>query len=277
MDILYWQSLIQGIIQGLTEFLPISSTGHMILADRIMEAISSFRAREQFINMFEIVVQLGSIIAVVVYFHNKLLPMELFQKKEVRDKTFDIWFKTLAGVIPALLVGGLFGSVIQKHLYTPCVVAIALIAGGIILLLVDKTRSAEQAPAEIRQLSYKKVLGIGCIQCLAMIPGTSRSASTIIGAMALGCTRPLAAEYSFFLAIPTMVAASGYSLLKHGAHLTQNEWIAMAIGFITSFFVAWGVIAGFMAYIRTRDFKPFAWYRIVLGSLILILLYFKIL
>ena len=310
MDVLYWQSLIQGIVQGLTEFLPVSSTGHLIIADRLMELCSAYRACGGFKKMFDVVVQLGSIVAVVLYFHRKLIPSAAFYDREAFRSTFSIWLKTLVGVFPAILIGALFGSRIQDFLYTPLTVALALIIGGVILIAVDSTEGAVVAERketgeeekttgeekmieaqtlrrgekeslarveEISSLSYRKAFGIGVIQCLAMIPGTSRSASTIIGGMCLGCSRPLAAEYSFFLAVPTMVAASGYSLLKHGALMSREEWIALGIGFLAAFFVAWGVIAAFMVYIRTHDFKPFGYYRILLGTVILALLYFKVL
>ncbi len=181
----------------------------------------------------------------------------------------------MVAVIPALIIGGLFGSQIQEYLYNIVTVAVALIVGGIVLIAVDSAEKSNAKISDIGSLSYKRVAGIGLIQCLAMIPGVSRSASTIIGGMFLGCTRPLAAEFSFFLAIPTMVAASGYSLLKYGWHLSDTQWIALGIGFVAAFFVALGVIAFFMRYIQKHDFKPFGWYRIVLGCILLAFYFWK--
>lgn len=267
---LYLKSLIQGIVEGLTEFLPVSSTGHMILVDEFL------KMEKPFANMFEIVIQLGAILSVVIYFRKKIFD-GLFSFN-LRSPAWRLWLKVLVAVIPALILGGIFGSIIQKLLFTPFVVAVMLVVGGIALLLVDNPKVTGDESIkiqEIDQLSYKQAFGIGAMQCLAMIPGTSRSAATIIGGMCFGCSRALAAEFSFFLAIPTMVAASGYSLLKDGAAVSGTQWIALAIGFVTAFFVAWGVIAFFMSFIKKHDFKIFAWYRIVLGLIVLIFFLWK--
>ena len=242
----------------------------MIIVDHFI------RMEEHFSKMFEVVVQLGSILSVLVYFHKKLFPVKITRESITLTVPREIWQKTVAAVIPALFIGALFGSKIQDFLYNVQTVAIALIIGGIVLILVDSTENKKTCVADIGQLSYRKAVGIGLIQCLAMIPGTSRSASTIIGGMCLGCSRGLSAEFSFFLAIPTMIAASGYSILKYGGNLAVSEWIALGIGFVTAFFVAWAVIAFFMAYIRKHDFKAFGWYRIVLGIVLLTLYFCKV-
>ena len=259
----YLQSVILGIVQGITEFLPISSTGHMIIVDEFIHLEKSFK------EMFFVVIQLGSILAVLVYFHKKLFPLQALKDAEVRKRTFLLWCKAAVGVLPAIVIGGLFGSKIQNFLYNTVTVAAALLAGGLALLWIESLRRPVTV-SEIDKLSFRKALAIGGIQCLAMIPGTSRSAATILGSLLLGTSREVAVEYSFFLAIPTMFAASAYSLWKEGAVLTSTQWIATGIGFIVSFFVAWGVIAFFMDYIRRKDFKVFGWYRIVLGVILLL-------
>lgn len=265
MEELYWQSLIQGIVQGVTEFLPVSSTGHMIIVDEFL------KMKEEFAEMFEIVIQLGSILSVVVYFRNRIFP---FGRNDDGKLTFrmpggGLYWKTLTALVPALVIGGLFASKITTYLYNSITVAIALIVGGIVLIVADRAESKLERSTDMASLSYRQAFGIGCIQCLAMIPGTSRSASTIVGGMFLGCSRTLAAEFSFYLAIPTMCAASAYSLLKHAHAMTSTQWIALGIGFTTAFFVAWGVIALFMAYIRKHDFRVFGYYRILLGAVVL--------
>lgn len=267
---LYLKSLIQGIVEGLTEFLPVSSTGHMILADEFLKMDKPFS------DMFEIVIQLGAILSVVIFFRKKIFD-GLFSF-QLNAPAWRLWFKVLVAVLPALVLGGIFGSMIQELLFTPVVVAVMLIVGGVALLLVDNqkvTGDDAMKICEIDQLSYRQALGIGAVQCLAMIPGTSRSAATIVGGMCFGCSRALAAEFSFFLAIPTMVAASGYSLLKDGSAINGTQWIALAIGFVTAFLVAWAVIAFFMSFIKKHDFKVFAWYRILLGLIVLVFFLLK--
>ena len=261
--ILDLHALILGVVQGITEFLPISSTGHMII-------VNEFIKLDGFKDMFFVVVQLGSIFAVLFYFHKKLFPLQALRDAEVRKSTFLLWCKAAVGVIPAIIIGGLFGSRIQHLLYNTLTVAIALIVGGVALLWIEAIKRTIIV-SSTDELSFKRAFLIGIVQCLAMIPGTSRSASTILGSLMLGTSRQVAVEYSFFLAIPTMFAASAYSLLKHGAALTQQQWIATAVGFVAAFFVAWAVIAFFMNYIRRKDFKLFGWYRIVLGIILILL------
>ena len=261
--ILYLQSVLLGIVQGITEFLPISSTGHMILVDEFIRLEASFK------EMFFVVIQLGSILAVLVYFHGKLFPLRALRDARLRKSTLLLWSKAAVGVLPAIVIGGLFGSRIQHFLYNTLTVAAALLAGGIALLWIESVRR-KVTVSEIDDLSFGKALAIGGIQCLAMIPGTSRSVATILGSLLLGTSREVAVEYSFFLAVPTMFAASAYSLWKGGSVLTTEQWIATGIGFLVSFLVAWGVIAFFMDYIRRKNFKVFGWYRIVLGIVLLV-------
>lgn len=255
-------SIILGIVEGFTEFLPISSTGHLILVNNFIGFTGSFA------HMFDVVIQLGAILAVVIYFWKRLLPFGSHKTAEEQRATWNLWWKTLVGVIPAIIIGGTIGKHIEEKLFNPYVVAVALIAGGIIILWIERTLR-ESKINSIAALSYKTAFLIGLIQCLAMIPGTSRSAATIMGAILLGSSRVVAAEFSFFLAIPTMVAATGYSLMKSGLNLSSKEIMLTGIGFVVSFFVAWAVIAAFMKFISRNNFKPFGYYRIVLGVLVL--------
>ena len=264
---LFIKAVLLGIIEGITEFLPISSTGHLIIANRFIEFTGNFA------NLFDVVIQLGAILSVVVYFWHRLNPFSGVKTAEEKQHTWLLWKKSLAGVLPALLIGGAIGHKGEELLFDPMVVACALIVGGVVLWWLESSQRTVSVTA-VEQMSYRTALAIGLIQCLAMVPGTSRSAATIIGAMMLGLSRPAAAEFSFFLAIPTMAAASAYSLLKAQLQLTTMEWQTLAIGFVVSFFVAWLVIAFFMNYIRNNNFKPFAVYRIIL-AIVLFLLLFK--
>lgn len=254
-------SIILGIVEGLTEFLPISSTGHLIIVNEF------FSFSEDFTNMFNVVIQLGAILSVVIFFWDKLFPFGSSKNTIQKKQIWELWFKTLVGVIPALIIGAIVGDYIDELLFNPITVSIALFLGGIILIFVEN-KNKNPKITSIRNLSYKTAFYIGIIQCLAMIPGTSRSAATIIGAMALGASRVVAAEFSFFLAIPTMVAASGYSFLKAAKSLTNLEFQLLALGFIVSFIVALLVISVFMNYIKKKDFKVFGYYRIVLGMIV---------
>jgi undecaprenyl-diphosphatase len=259
MDI-YLSSAILGVVEGITEFLPISSTGHLIIVNEFVKFKNA-----GFERMFDIVIQLGAILAALLYFRDKLMPFKALKDVETRHNMLDIWFKCGVAIVPALILGKLFGNLIEEHMMNLYVVSTALVFGGIIIVAVESS----QRKAEIESvgaMSYKMAIAIGLFQCLAMFfPGTSRSAATIIGAMMLGASRIAAAEFSFFLAIPTMMAASGYSLLKHGSKVSGEEWVALGVGFLTSFLVAWAVIAFLMKYIQTRDFKAFGYYRMALG------------
>lgn len=264
----YLIALILGIVEGITEFLPISSTGHLILVNSLVGFTGGFA------NMFDVIIQLGAILSVIVYFWWQINPFSNSKTNQEKSETWDLWKKTLVGVIPALLIGGTIGKLVEEALFNPLTVALALVIGGIAIIIVEK-RAQSNTIDSIASLNYKTAFLIGLIQCLAMIPGTSRSAATIVGAMLLGASRSVAAEFSFFLAIPTMMAASAYSFLKANASLSAAEWQILSIGFVVSFLVAWGVIAAFMNYIRRKDFKPFGYYRIVVGLLVLYITFMK--
>ncbi|GET21759.1 undecaprenyl-diphosphate phosphatase [Prolixibacter denitrificans] len=254
------KSIILGIIEGITEFLPISSTGHLIIANQFVTF------EESFTNMFDVVIQLGAILSVIYYFRKEIIPKSLNIAENKR--IFDIWFRAVAGVVPALILGAAFGSYLEEKLFNPVVVSTMLIIGGLVLIFIDR-KDRPSRFHDVASMDYKTVLLIGLIQCMAMIPGTSRSAATIIGAMLLGADRKTAAEFSFFLAIPTMIAASGYSLLKHHASLNSHDLLVLGVGFVVSFIVALLVIAFLMNFIRKHTFQSFGYYRIVLGVVIL--------
>ncbi|MEI6304441.1 MAG: undecaprenyl-diphosphate phosphatase [Candidatus Taylorbacteria bacterium] len=262
------KALILGVVEGITEFLPISSTGHLILINQWVNF------GESFTKMFDVVIQLGAILAVIIFFWAKLWPfgktdLSTGVQTTTRSEVFNTWKKTIVGVIPAILIGGLLGSFIENKLFSPWVVAGALIVGGIILIYIER-KQIESRIRSVADISYMTAFYIGLIQCLSMVPGTSRAAATIIGAMMLGASRSVAVEFSFFLAIPTMIAASGYSLLKHGASISGSEIVLLVVGFVTAFLVALVVIKFIMKFIQSHDFKLFGYYRIVLGVLILI-------
>ncbi len=256
------KSLILGVVEGATEFLPISSTGHLILVNQWVNFGSDFT------KMFDVVIQLGAILAVVVFFWKKLWPFS-GEGATKRAEIFSIWKKTIVGVIPVLIIGALFGSFIEEKLFNPWVVAAALIVGGVILIFIEKKQIIHRYES-VSAIPWLTALFIGLIQCLSMIPGTSRAAATIIGAMLLGASRSAAVEFSFFLAIPTMIAASAYSLLKHGVTLSGLEIVLLVIGFVTAFFVALVAIKFLVKYIQTHNFKLFGYYRIVLGLIVIV-------
>lgn len=260
------KAVILGVVEGITEFLPISSTGHLIIANQWL----SFD--ESFTKMFDVVIQLGAILSVLIYFRHRLWP---FGKGNDKKQVFDLWKKMIVGVLPALVIGFFMGDIIEEKLFKPVVVAIALFVGGVLLIILEKRKITNYKYNFLTDFGYTTVFAIGLFQCVAMIPGVSRSAATIIGAMILGASRVVAAEFSFFLAIPTMVAASGYSLLKSGLDMNAHEMAVLLTGFITSFAVAFGVIAVFMKYIRTKNFIPFGYYRIILGLVVLWYFLFK--
>lgn len=265
---LYFQAILQGIVEGVTEFLPVSSTGHMIIVDSFWPMVDSVFARK-----FEVVIQLGAILSVIVYFYKKIFP----SKWNISGfaERLPLWLRIVIGVIPAGIIGFLLDDFIEEKLFNVIVVAVALVVWGIVLTLTGKlekwSRGNSLATDSITSMKYWQVIAVGFAQCLAMIPGTSRSAVTIIAAMCLGCTRACAAEFSFFLAIPTMFGAALLTMAKGGMSFSVHQWIALSIGFVTAFLVAWGVIAWFMDYISRRDFKLFGWYRIVLGVILLTL------
>lgn len=255
-----WIAIILGIVEGITEFLPVSSTGHLILVNEFLAFSGDFA------STFDVVIQLGAILSVIVYFRQKLNPFG--KEAAARAQTLQVWKKTIAGVLPAVLIGGLFGSQVEEWLFNPLTVSVALGIGGVALILIESRKRLAKVE-NIASLSYRMAVLIGFIQCLAMIPGTSRSAATIIGAMLLGVSRVAAAEFSFFLAIPTMAGASAYTLFHNGFTLSGWEMAVIAAGFATAFAVALLVIHSFMKFITTRTFKPFGYYRVALGLIVL--------
>lgn len=257
----YLTAIILGIVEGFTEFLPISSTGHLILVNQWLYF------NKDFTLLFDVVIQLGAILAVVVYFFKRLWPFT--QDTSKNKATLDIWYKTIIGVLPAIVLGTLFANKIEEKLFNPWTVAIALFIGGIVIIIIEKTNKNHKI-LSVSNLTYKTAFLIGLIQCLSMIPGTSRSGATIIGALLLGASRTVATEFSFFLAIPTMVAASTWSLFKYNTALNVDQIIILSIGFITSFIVALTVIKFLIDYVQKNNFKIFGWYRIILGLIIIV-------
>ncbi len=258
------KSVILGIIEGITEFLPISSTGHLILANKFL----AFEG--EFANAFDIVIQSGAIFAVIIYFWKKIFPP--FNDKKKLVIYINRWVKVIVGIIPAAVLGLGFGldEIIEKYLFSPIPVAAALIFGAILIIFSEK-RNTDIIVKDEKDITYKYAFFVGIAQCMAFFPGMSRSASTIIGALFLGFSRSVAAEFSFFLAIPTLLGASLVKMIKLGAVFTVIQWYSLIIGTLVSFVVAYVVIAFLMSYIRKHDFIVFAKYRIVLGIIVLAL------
>lgn len=265
MMINFLKVIILGIIEGITEFLPISSTGHLIIANEYLNFSGDFG------NLFAVVIQSGAIVSVLVYFKDKVFPKkETFKSKEAFYGYISLWLKVVVGVIPAGVLALLFEEAIDQVLFKTVPVAIALIVGAILLLIVEN-RDHKNSVTNEDNITYKQALLVGIFQCLALFPGMSRSASTIIGGLIIGFNRKVAAEFSFFLAIPILLGASFIKLIKLPMALTQIQVYMLALGTIVSFIVAYAVIAGLMHYIKRHDFKVFAYYRIVLGGIILIM------
>ncbi len=260
-----------GIVQGITEWLPISSTGHMILFEQLIPLDDS----KSFWDMFLDVIQFGSILAVVLLYWNKLWPWSRTKNELERKKTYNLWGKVLVGVIPAAVIGLLFDDIITEYLYNYTTVAITLIIYGVLFIVVENmNRVKHPTIRNLQKLDYKTALFIGAFQVLALIPGTSRSGATIIGALLLGCSRYVAAEYSFFLAVPVMLGASGLKIVKYfvktGVGFTGTETAILITGMIVAFVVSIFAIKFLMGYIRNHNFKVFGYYRIILGIIILI-------
>ncbi len=260
------KALIIGIIEGITEWLPISSTGHMILAEQFIK----MNASAEFMEMFRVVIQLGAILAVVIMFFHKLNPLSPSKSKQEKLATMSIWYKVLAGCVPAGIIGVLFDDWIDAHFYNYITVAVTLIVYGILFIVVENRNKGRQAKIKnFDQLSYQTALLIGVFQLLALIPGTSRSGATILGAILLGTSRYIAAEYSFFLSIPVMFGASAIKLVKFGFNFTNAELAVLVVGMGTAFIVSVLAIRFLMSYIKKNDFKAFGWYRIVLGVVVI--------
>lgn len=264
LDVL--KSIILGIIEGITEWLPISSTGHLILADEFIQ----LRQSKEFMEMFEVVIQLGAILAVVVLFWNKLWPFTTKEKGYVKRKSFMIWFKVLVAVIPAAVIGLLLDDWLNDTFYNPWVVSAMLVVYGVLFIVVEAVnKNRKPRIISMKNMSYKTALLIGAFQVLALIPGTSRSGATILGAMMLGVSRTIAAEFSFFLAVPVMFGASLLKLVKFGFNFTGEQFVVLAVGLVTAFVVSILAIKFLLGYIKKKDFKAFGYYRIVLGLLVL--------
>lgn len=266
--IIILKTIFLGIVEGITEFLPVSSTGHMIIVEHFIK-LSENKA---FVSAFEVIIQLGAILSVLLIFWSNLWVFS--GTKEEQKSKWILWSKVLIAVLPAAVLGLKFDDYIEEKLFNPLVVAIALIFYGIVLIVMENHNSKKKSfkVNTVKHISYKAALGIGVFQCLAMVPGTSRSAATIIGGILFGLNRKIAAEFSFFLAIPTMFGASLLKVLKLGIAFSLEEWIIIFIGFIVSFVVALAVIKLFLNYIKDKDFKIFAYYRIVLGIIVLFLI-----
>ena len=265
------KSIILGIIEGITEWLPISSTGHMIIVDEFLQLNMS----EAFKEMFFVVIQLGAIMAVVLLYFNKLNPFSLRKSKMERLSTWNLWFKVVVATVPAAVIGLLFDDMLNELFYNYKTVSLMLILYGILFIFVEnRNRYKRPVVKDLSQLTYKTALGIGLFQVLSLIPGTSRSGATIVGAMILGTSRSVAAEFTFFLAIPVMFGASLLKLVKFGLAFTGAEIIILLVGTIVSFLVSIIVIKFLIRYIKRNDFKVFGYYRIILG--IIVLLYFMI-
>lgn len=260
----FFKASVLGIIEGITEWLPVSSTGHLILANEFI----NLQMSQQFMNIFNVVIQLGAILAVLIIFFNKLNPLDKNKTKNAKKETIELWFKVAVAVVPSGIVGVLFDDYIEAKFFNPFVVSIMLILYGIIMIVLEN-RNKKSKIDDFKDLSYKTAIGIGLFQCLALIPGTSRSAATIIGATYLGTSRFIAAEFSFFMAIPTMLGASFLKLIKGGLAFNGFEWSILATGTIVSFIVSIIVIKLLMDYIKKHDFKVFGWYRIVLGFVVM--------
>ncbi len=275
------KAILLGIIQGITEWLPVSSTGHMILFDSFWPMNPDlFSGGRAFIDLFLVVIQFGSILAVLVLYFHKLNPFSPKKTTVEKKQTLSLWLKVIFATLPAMVLGLLFDDLIEEKLYNAVTVAIMLIVYGVFFLLVEG-RHRRPKIQNYGQMHGQTLLLIGLFQALAMIPGTSRSGATILGAVLLGCSRNIAAEFSFFLAIPTMLGASALKIFKYfkefGLGFTANELIILLTGMVVAFLVSVLVIRLFMSFIKKHDFRPFGWYRIALGLVILALFFCNVL
>ena len=266
----FLKAVLFGIVEGITEWLPVSSTGHMILLDEFIKLDVS----EAFYEMFQVVIQLGAILAVIVLFFHKLNPFSDKKDTAQRKATWDLWFRVIVAVIPSAVLGLLLDDFLDTYLYNHVVVAVMLIVYGVAFLLVERHNQGWKV--QIRQVSaidYRTAFLMGMFQCLSLIPGTSRSGATILGGIFLGVSRRAAAEFSFFMAIPTMLGASGLKLVKYlleGVQAAGTEIMVLIVGCVVSFVVSLAVIKGLMEYVRKHSFSVFGLYRIALGLLVLI-------
>lgn len=268
------KAILFGIVEGITEWLPVSSTGHLILLDEFVK----LKVSEEFFEMFQVVIQLGAIFAVLVLFFHKLNPFSGKKRNVEKKQTWDLWAKVIVAVIPSAVLGLLLDDWMDEKLYNFVVVAITLIIYGVAFILVERhNKQATPKVQDVHQIDYRTALLIGAFQCLSLIPGTSRSGSTILGGILLGVSRPAAAEFSFFLAIPTMLGASALKIVKYGyeslkgeaPYPNSTEIVVLIVGCIVSFVVSMAVIRALMEYVRKRSFSAFGIYRIALGILVL--------
>ncbi len=261
--------LFLGIVEGITEWLPVSSTGHLILVEEFVK----LNASDAFKEMFNVVIQLGAILAVVVMFFGKLNPVAPKKTKEERKATWQLWLKVIVACLPAAVLGLLFDDWMDEHLHNYIVVSAMLILYGVLFIVIEKwNKKRTPVVTDLPELTYKAALIIGAFQVLSLIPGTSRSGATIIGALLIGVSRYVAAEFTFFLAIPVMVGASGLKVLKFlmdGNSFTGTEIAMLLVGCVSAFVVSMLAIKFLMEFVKKHDFKVFGWYRIALGVLVL--------
>jgi undecaprenyl-diphosphatase len=255
------KAAIMGVVEGFTEFLPISSTGHLILAASLLD----FTGEK--VKVFEIAIQTGAIFAVILVYWQRLRDTAIGLGSDARARRFTL--NVAIAFVPAVLLGLLFGKAIKAHLFTPVVGASSFIIGGFIILGAERRRSPVVRIDSVDDMGPWDALKVGLVQCLAMVPGTSRSGATIIGGMLLGLSRKAATDFSFFLAIPTLIGAGAYSLYKERALLSVDDWPLFGVGLLFSFISAWLCVRWLLRYIATHDFVPFAWYRIVFGCVVL--------
>lgn len=266
------KAVLLGIVEGVTEWLPISSTGHLILLNEFI----TLNVSDEFRSMFDVVIQLGAILAVIVLFFHKLNPFSPRKTEGEKKQTWQLWFKVIAAIIPSGIVGVLFDDWMEAHFHNATVVSIALIVYGVAFILVERRnarRVGGKTVEDVYAIDYKTALLIGCFQCLSLIPGTSRSGSTILGAILIGVGRSAGAEFSFFMAIPTMLGASaikGLKFLLSGVAATGTEIGVLIVGCVVSFVVSLLVIRGLMEYVRRHSFSAFGVYRIILGVVVLV-------
>ena len=266
----FLKAVLFGIVEGITEWLPVSSTGHLILLDEFVK----LQVSEAFYEMFQVVIQLGAILAVIALFFHKLNPFSAKKDATQKKDTWSLWFKVIVAVIPSAVIGLLLDDWMDAHFYNYVVVAITLIIYGIAFLFVEKWNASRNFRiTEVSAIDYRAALLMGAFQCLSLIPGTSRSGSTILGAIILGVSRSAGAEFSFFMAIPTMLGASALKLLKflmEGVSATSTEIMVLITGCVVSFIVSLIVIKGLMEYVRKHSFSVFGVYRIILGAAVLV-------
>lgn len=266
------KAIILGVVEGITEWLPVSSTGHMILVDEFLK----MNVSPEFMEMFLVVIQLGAILAVVILYWKKIFPFTFDNKGvHVEKETFSMWFKIIVACLPAAIVGVLFDDYLNALFYNPITVAVMLILFGILFIVVENYNKGKRPTVtSLSQITYSAAVVIGMWQLIAAVfPGTSRSGATIVGALLIGISRTVAAEFTFFLAIPVMFGASALKLVKFGLHFTGSEVMLLAIGMIVAFVVSVIAIKFLMSYIKKHDFKFFGWYRIVLGAIVLAYFY----